>query len=404
MQTNQVARTAARGSCGPLFMEATTMKRMLLSMGLVMALLLTLTVPVGAVTDSPAENGAVSVENNYDGSGTSLDAPTSEEGTAEEPKQAAEEPCVFDVQIPDTMKLIFNPYRMNAVFHGMTVNDAVISDTVFIISRESQPLLLNISVTGTPEIESKVSPVSAPEELGGDGKEAFVWFEFQPFIEGEEPVWSESYTGAENQIAVNADERTVTLSDIQGGANCLILKAFGELNVPSGVLWETKDTIQFNVHCKFDAVDLEESDVEEPVDAIDEASGVEEPVDIADDASSVEEPVDVADEASDVEEPVDVTDDASSVEEPVDVADDASDVEEAVDVTDDASDVEEAVDVADEASDVEEVVDVADEVSDVEEPVDVANEVSDVEEVVDVADEVSDVEEAVVVTDEASDV
>ena len=410
------------------------MKRMLLSMGLVMALLLTLTVPVGAVTDSPADNGAASVENDYDGFDASDDASASEEGTAEEAEIAAKSDP--DAHVPDTMRIVFNPYRMKTVWRGEETNDAALSDVAFISSRDANSLRLNLSVSGVPAEKCQAVPVSSPDELGGERKQVFVWFEFQPFTEGEELVWNETYADADNQIAVNVEEgKTVILPPAQDGETVLLaMKAFAEFHIPSGVMWTKDDTIHFEVRCYFeslnDSVDNQESYHAEPSD---EAAPVEsadasddfvtpaneaapfvndaEPVENDAQASDVDEPVEDEDaQASDVDEPVENEDaQASNDEEPVEDEDaQASDDEEPVEDDDaQASDDEEPVedDDAQASDDAEPVEDEDAQASDDEEPVeDDDAQASDDEEPVEDDAQASDDEEPVEDDAQASDV
>jgi len=297
------------------------MNKKMFSMGVVMALLFALTIPVGAVMDSPADSGTVSVENDYDGSGASENAPTSEEGTAEDAKTALQ--FTPDVQIPDTMRIVFNPYRMQTIWNGEATNDAVLSEVVFVSSQDANSLRLNLSVSGVPEEECQAVPVSSPEELGGDIKQVFVWFEFQPVIDREDLIWNGTYAEAKNQIAVNdEDGKTVILPAAQDGETVrLAIKAFAEFYIPSGMMWTSKDTIHFNVRCFFESLNDDEAQksitdtgalqVTEDIEAV-EPSEVAQPVENA-------KPSDVAETIKDAE-PSDVT-------EPVEDAEPSGDTE-----------------------------------------------------------------------------
>ena len=251
-------------------------------------------------------------------------------GEAPETEDAEASPAFpADVTIPATGRIILNPYRMPVEMNGNSYSEQVVSEENIIVSAEPYSLIMTAEALATFAESSSVELVSTPDDLSDHAKTLFVWFEFQLLSDLDaKPQWSGVYTGAENQIVVNAGKANVLILPAAEGDSptYAAFRAFGTAMTPLGMLWEAQDLANFKVSFAFapefpDEVPTIEDD--EPVEDA-ESSEVEEPVEDAE-PSEDEEPVENA-KPSEVEEPVQ---DAQPVEdeEPVHDAELSSDTE-----------------------------------------------------------------------------
>ena len=128
--------------------------------------------------------------------------PLEEAGDEAEDGPEEEEPPVIQVAVPNTGRVVVNPYGLEVNMDGMISTDQIVSAPMPIVSYSNVPVAVVASVTGhTSPGSDAVFVSSQPRD---NAKEIFLFAEFQPADEYGSAFWSGQYTGARNQLVVTA--------------------------------------------------------------------------------------------------------------------------------------------------------------------------------------------------------
>ena len=350
------------------------MKRTLLTTGLVVALLLSMTFPASAVSMETLPDSATETV----------------EGITETPTNEGAESKI-KVDVPAKAEFALNPYQISIETPDGPTRDAVISEAQTISSQTPMPLLVMVSATGVAYGEASLA--ASPEDFAPDAKSAFLWIEFQNVTDGEKPVWSGKYVGRRNQVLLNGEHRPVLeLPASENGEPVqAVFRIFGAAGVPSEGMWTVDDGVDVSLSFEFEIIEDEEASLFGVSFAEDaEPSEVAEPVENAQ-PSDIAEPVENA-EVSDIAEPVEDTE-SSDIAESVEDAEASEDTEPVKDAQ--PSDIAEPVEDTEPSDIAEPIKDT--ELSEVAEPVEIAESSDDTEpmegaEASDVAEPVEDME------------
>ena len=133
-----------------------------------------------------------------------------EVGEAEEAEEPEDEPApqedeapVIHVEVPDTGRVVVNPYHLEVNMDGVSSTDQIVSAPMPIVSYSSVPVAVTASVTGHTSPGSGAVFVSSQPR--SSAKELFLFAEFQPAFDAYgSAFWSGQYTGASNQLVVTA--------------------------------------------------------------------------------------------------------------------------------------------------------------------------------------------------------
>lgn len=151
-----------------------------------------------------------------------------------------DEALVIDVKVPQTGRIIINPYGLPVETDTGTSTEQIASDTLTIYNDSTVPVIVSASVSGHISELSSMTYVSAPPQENAEEKEVFLYAEFQ----NEDNAWSGSYGGGENQILVcegsSAAKEVLTLD---AGPSVGVFRLFGATSVDPADPWSTEDRV-----------------------------------------------------------------------------------------------------------------------------------------------------------------
>ena len=184
-----------------------------------------------------------------------------EDGEAEEAEEPEDEPApqedeapVIHVEVPDTGRIVVNPYGLEVNMDGMISTDQIVSAPMPIVSYSSVPVAVVASVTGHTSPGSDA--VFVPSQPRGSAKELFLFAEFQPALdEYGSAFWSGQYTGAPNQLVVTAGgSPAMQVLELAAGDVVPSYGAFHLFGTASGSperMWSAEDAIQVTLTFTF---------------------------------------------------------------------------------------------------------------------------------------------------------
>lgn len=173
----------------------------------------------------------------------------------EEPKQEApqpepeeQEPPVIRVSVPDTGRVILNPYGLKVTAGGRETTEQVTSVSYTLKNESEIPVTVWAKAVGTVPEGSEAVFTSEPPFSDTDGKQAFVYAEFR---QKNEDSWSGSYTGEKNQLVITAQESesrpVLTLPQGMDGE----FRLFGSTSIPTSSMWTAKDRVDVTLAFSF---------------------------------------------------------------------------------------------------------------------------------------------------------
>lgn len=181
------------------------------------------------------------------------DAPENFDGMEDEPALAEPEPPVIHVTVPDTGRIIVNPYRLEVKLDGIASTEQVVGVPMPIVSTSSVPVAVLASVTGYTAPDSDVVFTVAPPQPDAWAKELFLYAEFQPAYDeyGSGAYW----TGAYNQLTVTPEgtpaAQVMELAAGDEAPSCGAFRLFGSAAVTPDNPWCAEDAIQVTVAFTF---------------------------------------------------------------------------------------------------------------------------------------------------------
>lgn len=195
-------------------------------------------------------------------------------GPDAEPDAGEEDPTV-QMKVPSSGQVIINPYGYSVETNLGTTNEQVISTTQYLVSRSNVPISVSVEITGTHSNPDARFVAAEPDP---SAKELFLYAEFQPVAEGEDPVWIGSYTGADCQVLINqSKEKTVTLPSGDDTPRKVAFRLFGAVSDGAGSGWTGSDSLSVTMSYKFDPLVEAEAADEEDLEARPEEENPENP-------------------------------------------------------------------------------------------------------------------------------
>lgn len=161
----------------------------------------------------------------------------------------AEDPTV-QMKVPSSGQVIINPYGYSVKTNLGTTNEQVISTIQYLVSRSNVPISVSVEIVGTHSNPDARFVTGEPDP---SAKDLFLYAEFQPVEEGEEPVWIGSYTGADCQVLINESKaNTVTLPSGDDTPRKVAFRLFGSVSSGAGSGWTGNDSLSVTMSYKFD--------------------------------------------------------------------------------------------------------------------------------------------------------
>ena len=103
-----------------------------------------------------------------------------------EPADGEEEDPTVQMKVPSSGQVIINPYGYSVKTNLGTTNEQVISTIQYLVSRSNVPISVSVEIVGTHSNPDARFVTGEPDP---SAKDLFLYAEFQPVEEGEEPVW-----------------------------------------------------------------------------------------------------------------------------------------------------------------------------------------------------------------------
>ena len=194
-----------------------------------------------------------------------------------------EETPVIDVTVPQTGRVVINPYGLPTEMDGETSTEQIVSETLTIYSASEVPVIVSASAAGHIAEASGMTFASAPPAADTGEKEIFLYAEFQH----EDGLWSGSYQGSENQLLIfeGASEAKEVLT-LDAGPSEGVFRMFGATSVHTEEAWSGADSVSVTFTFTFapaiepaqaaEQPDAEETPAAEEAPAAEETPAVEE--------------------------------------------------------------------------------------------------------------------------------
>lgn len=223
-------------------------RKRLLCLYMAAALLL---LPVQAFADSsaPAAESSSAEEGVPGLSGNIQEKPDEEpKQEAPQPEPEEQEAPVIRVSVPDTGRVILNPYGLKVTAGGRETTEQVTSASYTLKNESEIPVTVWAKAVGTVPQGSEAVFTSEPPSSDTDGKQAFVYAEFR---QKNEDSWSGSYTGEKNQLVVSErDAQSTAVLTLPQGMDGEF-RFFGSASIPTSSIWTAKDRVDVTLAFSF---------------------------------------------------------------------------------------------------------------------------------------------------------
>lgn len=172
--------------------------------------------------------------------------------TSEVSLPSLDEAPAIRVTVPETGRIIINPYGLPTEIGGGTTTDQIASETLVIRNESDVPVIVSASAEGQISGPSDMTFTNAPPAEGEQEKLIFLYAEFQ----NEDGLWSGSYDGGENQIWVSeyASEAKEVLT-LEAGPSEGVFRMFGATSVDPVEPWSADDNVSVTLTFTFSPVD-----------------------------------------------------------------------------------------------------------------------------------------------------
>lgn len=172
--------------------------------------------------------------------------------TSEVSLPTLEETPVIDVRVPQSGRIVINPYGLPTQMNGETSTEQIISETMTIYNASEVPVAVSASAAGHITEASSMTFASAPPAAGTEEKQIFLYAEFQ----NEDGLWSGSYHAGENQLLIgqgaSAAKETLTLD---AGPSEGFFRMFGATSVDTADPWSVEDGVSVTFTFTFSPVE-----------------------------------------------------------------------------------------------------------------------------------------------------
>lgn len=252
--------------------------------------------------------------------------------TAETP-QTDEEEVTVQMRVPSSGQVLVNPYGYTVNTSFGTTDEQIISSTQYLVSRSSVPISVSVEVEGTHSDPDAAFVTGEPDPTA---KELFLYAEFQPVEDDEDPEWIGGYTGADCQVLINQSKAdAVTIPSGGDTPGKVAFRLFGAVSAESEKGWTSDDALSVKMSYKF--IPLGEDETSEPPEeeALEAQPEGENPEIPEESGAAAEEPEEET--AQEFEESGEVETETENPEEQTEPVETPADEEEALWVEDSAS-------------------------------------------------------------------
>lgn len=158
---------------------------------------------------------------------------------------------VISVRVPASGRVVVNPYRLEVALGGEVSREQVVSETYSLSSECDLPVAVSVSAAGTIPAGSEAVFVTEPPQSQTEGKEIFMYAEFQEQYGPWQGYFADSY----NQVVVagwgESKQNVLTLAPWGEGR----FRLFGAASVPSEGMWTEQDTVNVTLAFTFAAIE-----------------------------------------------------------------------------------------------------------------------------------------------------
>lgn len=173
-----------------------------------------------------------------------------------------EDPLVIRVSVPNTGRIIVNPYGLETSLGQENSTEQIISPTLPITNYSNTAVSVSACAVGRASPEVRF--VDAPPTLESQVKEVFLYLEFQSSPDGSANVaWENAFRDAPNQLAVTASETAkddvLTLDAGNEMPTYGMFRLFGSTSAPLENMWTTQDQVDLTVSFTFHALGTPET-------------------------------------------------------------------------------------------------------------------------------------------------
>lgn len=196
--------------------------------------------------------------------------------TSEVSLPTLEKAPVIDVKVPQSGRIVINPYGLPTQMDGETSTEQIVSETMTVYNLSQVPVTVSASVTGHIAETSGMTFSSAPPAAGTEEKQIFLYAEFQ----NEDGFWSGSYHNGGNQLLISAGASPAKeVLTLDAGPSEGVFRMFGATSVDTADPWSAEDGVSVTFTFTFAPADestpAQASDDEQA--ASEEAPAPEEP-------------------------------------------------------------------------------------------------------------------------------
>ena len=147
--------------------------------------------------------------------------------------------ALVDVTVPETGRIVLNPYGLPVEIDGETTQEQIASQTMPITNNGETPVVVSASATGRISEHSSMAFAAAPPPADGLEKEIFMYAEFQ----NEDGRWMNGYKGRSNQVLITETaSRTKEVLTLDAGAGG-VFRLFGATAVSPADPWSGADEV-----------------------------------------------------------------------------------------------------------------------------------------------------------------
>lgn len=164
----------------------------------------------------------------------------------------AEEPAVLHVTVPQSGRIVINPYNLPVELSDGTSTDQIAGEVLPIVNNSEFPVQVSASVVGQVSEESSLTYVNQPPLADSTQKEIFLYAEFQ---QGD-GLWLDGYEGAANQMLVSQQiSGPQDVLTLPSGPSEGVFRLFGAVTKFPDEPWDAVDEIAVTVMFTFTALD-----------------------------------------------------------------------------------------------------------------------------------------------------
>lgn len=180
----------------------------------------------------------------------------------EEPASEPEELPYIHVTVPDTGRVIVNPYGLRVSLEQIGATDQIVCAPMPIVNYSEVAVSVSAGAVGSAAPGSEVEFVQTPPSAADVEKEVFLYLEFQRSPDGSSRVaWEDWFYDAPNQLLVTGQEtyKDDLLTLGAGGMEPVygVFRLFGSTSASYENMWTAEDTVDVSIAFTFRALSPE---------------------------------------------------------------------------------------------------------------------------------------------------